>query len=1090
MARWTALCRVPVKNCRLWVHFLLTWSALSALAACSDSAAKRVPAIGQDFHLKILHPFDLRREGERSVAHFRCGKPDPMGLVLRAPSGSALPVQVQWQMVLPNIPAIELPNCPQAFNPEATKADGEALLRCEVPKLNDLLPPCGNATDRPLLFQVVLLYPDQSQTILVEKAVLTHDPTREKSPCETTHQKAKTAQNQKDYTTAAQAYLNAGECFVAENRQAAAYIDFTLAASLIHLYEPSSELPLSAAVKARLLEIPQTPPSLTAIRARLMVAQLARDDLDLQGAWQALRMGEDIGARLDSDEAALRIALGIGQWAMAANDLVLAQEKGSRCLELGRTFSEEDALMQECVQLNLLTKGRLGLSEAVLELGFKHLAQLRQAEGNLERDLGATNLAGMLLDVPAPSPLSLTKQTALLTKLLMSAPPASQTDTSGERLAPDPRIAPALVAAEHSLQHFESPSAAAYLAEALVRDNLPRWRLAHRRTAEVLETLNLSDALLKHGDTEGAAGTIGALALALSLEPALPTSVTARVHRQEAVIALERKDVRGLDDSLRKLNELPAPTRSLEDGELDYLEASQLLLHHDVREARRRLEDVTHALNTSAIRADLAGYAPTFLLFHRAPFDRLLELIKPYDRSGIQDWLNAFELTRAPMCEPESANPIGSATPSNPSAPSTASANPGIPHTISGDYASFVKAAEQRMRHLAVKDSLSLNARSQWEMTERALNAQETGAYFAAMRCSLPKSKALDLSTLQSQLQADTEIWVWVSLTDKLQGVRITRSEVTPMMVPMSRGTLLQERERLFSALEAAPQNGHWPAPPSFLSLLVPSELPHDRRILLILDPLLEDLPLEAAMVEKEPLISRVKSISQGLSLENLMDSLAAPRVNISGHETSGRILLLADEAHRTSASQVADAMRPLWIRLEVFVGPQATRSLFLPEARSLLDNSAEYVVPMTQGIHILHVAVHGHSEAYDPTSSQLQLSTHEVLKAPDLRMLPLKEGLVFLAACESGRGGSSGSVLARAALTGGARQVVVSRWLLNSAFSTRLESTFYTLLPTSAGPAEALTRAKQQLLRESPATPPASLLELSAGLIVIGQPD
>ena len=140
-------------------------------------------------------------------------------------------------------------------------------------------------------------------------------------------------------------------------------------------------------------------------------------------------------------------------------------------------------------------------------------------------------------------------------------------------------------------------------------------------------------------------------------------------------------------------------------------------------------------------------------------------------------------------------------------------------------------------------------------------------------------------------------------------------------------------------------------------------------------------------------------------------------------------------------------------------------------EAETLTDEGATLAAINTQapGYDILHLACHGLFRADNPMFSALKL--HDGwLTAADVMQLNLKNSLVTLSACESGRGtvlqGDEVIGLPRAFLGAGAATVVVSLWLVHDETTVTLMTHWYDRLREGMGRAAAL-RAAQQALRE-----------------------
>ncbi len=123
----------------------------------------------------------------------------------------------------------------------------------------------------------------------------------------------------------------------------------------------------------------------------------------------------------------------------------------------------------------------------------------------------------------------------------------------------------------------------------------------------------------------------------------------------------------------------------------------------------------------------------------------------------------------------------------------------------------------------------------------------------------------------------------------------------------------------------------------------------------------------------------------------------------------------------------------------------------------------------LAQNRDILHLACHGLFRADNPMFSSVKL--HDGwLSAADVVGLDLKDALVTLSACESGRGtvlqGDEVIGLPRAFLGAGAASVVVSLWLVQDETTVTLMMHFYDRLREGVGRSAAL-RDAQRALRE-----------------------
>ncbi|MCS6817129.1 MAG: CHAT domain-containing protein, partial [Blastocatellia bacterium] len=118
----------------------------------------------------------------------------------------------------------------------------------------------------------------------------------------------------------------------------------------------------------------------------------------------------------------------------------------------------------------------------------------------------------------------------------------------------------------------------------------------------------------------------------------------------------------------------------------------------------------------------------------------------------------------------------------------------------------------------------------------------------------------------------------------------------------------------------------------------------------------------------------------------------------------------------------------------------------------------------------VLHIATHGAFRPDNPMFSGLRLADGW-LAARDLYSLRLKAELVVLSACETGLGkqvrGEGLVGLTRAFLYAGARAVLVSLWKVADVSTAELMVRLYRHLKAGQSKAEALRRARLELLQE-----------------------
>ncbi|MEU8032218.1 CHAT domain-containing protein [Streptomyces sp. NPDC049099] len=127
---------------------------------------------------------------------------------------------------------------------------------------------------------------------------------------------------------------------------------------------------------------------------------------------------------------------------------------------------------------------------------------------------------------------------------------------------------------------------------------------------------------------------------------------------------------------------------------------------------------------------------------------------------------------------------------------------------------------------------------------------------------------------------------------------------------------------------------------------------------------------------------------------------------------------------------------------------------------------TARNVAARAAGASVLHFATHGLVDERGPDLGRVVLAGHDQLAVGDLMGLDLTEALVVLSACHTGRGTATigGDVvgLTRAAVTAGARHVVVSLWPVDDEAGCLTMVALYKRLAEGRGVAEALAAAQR----------------------------
>jgi len=143
----------------------------------------------------------------------------------------------------------------------------------------------------------------------------------------------------------------------------------------------------------------------------------------------------------------------------------------------------------------------------------------------------------------------------------------------------------------------------------------------------------------------------------------------------------------------------------------------------------------------------------------------------------------------------------------------------------------------------------------------------------------------------------------------------------------------------------------------------------------------------------------------------------------------------------------------------------------------------------------ILHFATHGISDTKFPDRAALVLgwdpatADDGLLQAREISRLNLNAELVVLSACDTGEGRLEGQEgvanLVRAFMIAGARTVVASQWAADDTSTLALMTGFYRNLAAGYDRAEALRRAKQDILARFGAN---AVPYYWAGFVLVGE--
>jgi CHAT domain-containing protein len=250
-----------------------------------------------------------------------------------------------------------------------------------------------------------------------------------------------------------------------------------------------------------------------------------------------------------------------------------------------------------------------------------------------------------------------------------------------------------------------------------------------------------------------------------------------------------------------------------------------------------------------------------------------------------------------------------------------------------------------------------------------------------------------------------------------------------------------------------------------YARLVTPLEsmIPTGRRVLVIPDAALADVPLSSIGPPGQPWITR-NSLrflpNASLLPETYRDKLtkpgaAAPVAVILGDARYDGQKWRPLPGTRREAESVARLLgtRPL-------LGAQATESR---------------LVAAISTARIVHLATHGYADMRRPAYSALVLSAEGeeqdgLLHAYEIERLRLQAELVVLSACETGKGQARGAegalALDRAFLVAGAGAVLSSLWVVSDAATDALMTAFYTGLGKGLPADVALARAMDVVRR------------------------
>lgn len=236
--------------------------------------------------------------------------------------------------------------------------------------------------------------------------------------------------------------------------------------------------------------------------------------------------------------------------------------------------------------------------------------------------------------------------------------------------------------------------------------------------------------------------------------------------------------------------------------------------------------------------------------------------------------------------------------------------------------------------------------------------------------------------------------------------------------------------------------------------------------------------PLESWLNPDTPLAIVPHGILHNVPFHALFDgqNYLLDRYEVS-YAPSATVLALCQQQSsmvptRALVAGVADALIPAALAEVQSVSRELSEAGL--ETESLTDEGATLAAleALAPQYDLLHFACHGLFRADNPMFSAVKL--HDGwLNAADVMHLDLKDMLVTLSACESGRGtvlqGDEVIGLPRAFLGAGAAAVVVSLWLVQDETTVILMTHWYHRLSEGIGRAAALRAAQQELRKLYP---------------------
>ncbi|GBC78365.1 Regulatory protein AfsR [bacterium HR08] len=382
---------------------------------------------------------------------------------------------------------------------------------------------------------------------------------------------------------------------------------------------------------------------------------------------------------------------------------------------------------------------------------------------------------------------------------------------------------------------------------------------------------------------------------------------------------------------------------------------------------------------------------------------------------------------------------------------------------------------------------------------------------YAALQYPVP----VGVSAVQEVLDEQTALLEYVLTRERALLFVITRADFRVLRLGASPATIRERVEKLRAAIAEGPQwtafsnyvlNARW----LYQDLIQPAEkwLAGKRKLIIVPDGILHYLPFEVLVtkseltVEPRELSYLVRDYAVGyVPSASVLVELSRPEAERSKPEKT--LVAYADPVYGEpdEASAVGKALRSMWGELRRLprlpysrqeveriarLYPDAEVTLFLgTDAREENVKSGE-----PARYRFVHFAAHGVLNEKQPQYSGIVLTVGAtrsgssaardqakevtedgLLQVYEIFNLKLTADVVVLSACETGLGrevrGEGMVGLTRAFLYAGAQAVVVSLWKVADPATAEVMMRFYRQMKAGVGKAEALRRARLELLRE-----------------------